>query len=73
MGKKLDWSDLTHGKEIEAFWHYNSLSFVFFWKPGKVHCLIGGGKKFIPDDGLGAHMLFPHRMDEVRPITVKED
>lgn len=64
----MEWKDLRNGDRIEAFWHFNPLSFDFFWKPGKVWCMLSGDKKFIPDDGIGAHMLFPHRMDEVRKI-----
>lgn len=66
----MEWKDLKHGMTVEAYWHFHSTSFDFFWKKGKVYCLINGGKKFIPDDGSGACMLFPNRMDEVRlPIN----
>jgi hypothetical protein len=62
----MTYDELKHGDEVEVYWHFNSLSFDFCWKKGKILHLIGGGKKFIPNDGVGACMLFPHRMDEVR-------
>jgi len=71
----MQWEDLKHGARIECFWHFNSTSFDFFWKPGTVHHLLSGDKKFIPDDGIGSCMIHPHRMDEIRPalkITIHD-
>lgn len=62
----MEWKDLRHYMEIECYWHFNSTSFEFMWKRGRVHCLLGGGKVFHPNDGLGKCILVPHRMDEVR-------
>ena len=66
MSKGLKWTDLQHGTRVDCYWHFNSTSGDYCWKPGTIFKYTTGDKKFIPDDGFGQCMLQPHRMDEIK-------
>lgn len=74
--EQLSFDDLKHGDVVEFYWHFSPLSFDFFWKRGKVWCLLGGGKLFVPDvpdDGLAKVQIFPHYMGGVRKPKILND
>lgn len=64
----MKFDELKHGDRIEMFWHFQSMSGDYIWKPGRVWRLISGDKLFCPDGSKIKIRILPHRMDEVRPV-----
>lgn len=73
---KMNYDDLKTGQKIQMFHHHNSIGNNYRWKDGIVD-VRGGGKFFVPNNGLCTLLILPHRMDEIRephdpprPLTI---